>query len=714
MSELWTNFFTSSPFIPHGHCYLWKTNLVGLHLLSDAFIALAYFSIPITLFSFVRQRRDLPFDWIFLLFAAFIVACGTTHLMGIWTLWYPTYWLSGAIKAVTAMVSVFTALQLVPLVPQALALPSPAQLEQANQQLQVQIKERLRVELELRKYQDNLEQLVAQRTNELIQTNAQLQQEIVERQHTEAALRQSQETIRQQLTEIEAIYTNAPIGLCMLDTNFRYIRVNKQLAEINGISESEHLGRTVHEVLPELGEMQKPVFEEIIATRLPVLNRELQGETPAQPGIERSWVVSYYPLQDSDRQVASINIIVQEITERKRAEQEREALYTREQSARQQAETANRVKDQFLAILSHELRTPLNPILGWAKLLQTRSFDSATIVKGLTTIERNAKLQIQLIDDLLDVSRILRNKLILEISSVDLSAVIAAALETVRWAAETKAMQIQLQIDPNVNFVYGDFNRLHQVIGNLLSNAVKFTPSGGQIEVCLKQNGSCVQINVSDTGKGISPDFLPHVFEYFQQADSSTTRQFGGLGLGLAIVRNLVDLHGGSVTVESPGEDKGATFSVKLPLVPASLVLPENKSTKSSTLPNLVGVKIFIVEDDDDSREFLCILLRKSGAIVTAAASALEALSNFTNSQPNILLCDIGMPEMDGYSFIRQIRTMSPEQGGNIPAIALTAYAGETDKQQVLAAGFTKHVAKPVVVNELIASIAELVKISIS
>jgi PAS domain S-box-containing protein len=711
MSELWTTFFTSSPFIPHGHCYLWKTNLVWLHLLSDGFIALAYYSIPITLFSFVRQRRDLPFDWIFLLFAAFIVACGSTHLMDIWTLWYPTYWLSGAIKAVTAIVSVFTALQLVLLVPQALALPSPAQLEQANQQLQIEIGERVRVEQELRKYQDNLEHLVTLRSNELIQTNTQLQQEIVERQHTEVALRQSQETIRQQLTEIEAIYTNAPIGLCMLDTNLRYIRVNKRLAEINGIPESDHLGRTVHEVLAELGDVQKPVFEEIIATKLPILNREVHGETPAQPGVERSWLLSYYPLQDGDRQVASINIIVQEITERKRAEKEREALYAREQFARQQAETANRVKDQFLAILSHELRTPLNPILGWAKLLQTRSFDNATTVKALTTIERNAKLQIQLIDDLLDVSRILRNKLILEISPVDLAGVITAALETVRWAAETKGIKIQLQIDPNVNFVYGDFNRLHQVIGNLLSNAVKFTPSGGQVEVSLKQDSSCVQINVSDTGKGISPDFLPHVFEYFQQADSSITRQFGGLGLGLAIVRNLVDLHGGNVTVESPGEDQGTTFSVKLPLVPASLLLPENKSTKSPTLPNLVGVKIIIVEDDDDSREFLCILLRESGAIVTAASSGVEALSNFTKFQPNILLCDIGMPEMDGYSFIREIRTMSPEQGGNIPAIALTAYAGETDKQQVLAAGFTKHVAKPFVADELIASIAELVKI---
>ncbi|MBD2606432.1 response regulator [Scytonema hofmannii FACHB-248] len=712
MSELWTTFFTSSPFIPHGHCYLWKTNLVWLHLLSDGFIALAYYSIPITLFCFVRQRRDLPFDWIFLLFAGFIVACGTTHLMEIWTLWYPTYWLSGAIKAFTAMISVFTALQLVPLIPQALALPSPAQLEQANQQLQIQIGERVRVEQELRKYQDNLEHLVLVRSNELIQTNAQLQQEIVERQHTEVALRQSQETIRQQLTEIEAIYTNAPIGLCMLDTNFRYIRVNKRLAEINGISESEHLGRTVHEVLAELGDVQKPVFEEIIATRLPILNREVHGETPAQPGVERSWLASYYPLEDSDRQVASINIIVQEITERKRAEKEREALYASEQFARQQAENANRVKDQFLAILSHELRTPLNPILGWAKLLQTRSFDSATTVKALATIERNAKLQIQLVDDLLDVSRILRNKLILEISSVDLAGVITAAVETVRWAAEAKGIQIQLQIDPNVNFVYGDFNRLHQVIGNLLSNAVKFTPSGGQVEVCLRQDSSCVQINVRDTGKGISSDFLPHVFEYFQQADSSTTRQFGGLGLGLAIVRNLVDLHGGSVTVESPGEDQGTTFSVKLPLVPTSLLLAENRSTKSSTLPNLVGVKIIIVEDDDDSREFLCILLRECGAIVTPAASGLEALSNFIKFQPNILLCDIGMPEMDGYSFIRQIRTMSPEQGGNIPAIALTAYVSETDKYQVLAAGFTKHVAKPVVPDELITSIAELVKIS--
>jgi PAS domain S-box-containing protein len=712
MSELWTTFFTSSPFIPHGHCYLWKTNLVWLHLLSDGFTALAYYSIPITLFCFVRQRRDLPFDWIFLLFAAFIVACGTTHLMDIWTLWYPTYWLSGAIKAVTAIVSVFTALQLVPLVPQALALPSPAQLKQANQQLQIEIAERLRVEQELRKYQDNLEHLVLVRSNELIQTNAQLQQEIVERQHTEVALRQSQKIIRQQLTEIEAIYTNAPIGLCMLDTNFRYIRVNKQLAEINGIPESEHLGRTVHELLPDLVEVLKPVFEEIIATRLPILNCEVQGETPAQPGIKRLWLASYYPLQDSDRQVASINIIVQEITERKLAEKEREALYASEKFARQQAENANRVKDQFLAILSHELRTPLNPILGWSKLLQTRSFDSATTVKALATIERNAKLQIQLVDDLLDVSRILRNKLILEISSVDLAAVITAAIETVRWAAETKAIQIQLHIDPNINFVYGDFNRLHQVIGNLLSNAVKFTPSGGKVEVSLRQDSSCVQINVTDTGKGISPDFLPHVFEYFQQADSSITRQFGGLGLGLAIVRNLVDLHGGSVTVESLGEDQGATFSVKLPLVPASLLLPKNRSTESSTLPNLVGVKIIIVEDDDDSREFMCILLRECGAIVTPASSGLEALSNFTKFQPNILLCDIGMPEMDGYGFIRQIRTMSPEQGGNIPAIALTAYVGETDKQQVLAAGFTKHVAKPFAADELIISIAELVKIS--
>ncbi|GAB1543118.1 hypothetical protein NUACC21_57920 [Scytonema sp. NUACC21] len=227
----------------------------------------------------------------------------------------------------------------------------------------------------------------------------------------------------------------------MLDTNFRYIRVNKQLAEINGIPESEHLGRTVREVLPELGELQEPIFQQIIATRLAILNCEVQGETPAQPGILRSWLVSYYPLLDADSQVLSINIIVQEITDRKRLEQQREEILAREQSARQEAEAANRVKDQFLAILSHELRTPLNPILGWVNLLQSRSFDTATTAKALTIIKRNAKLQIQLIDDLLDVSRILRHKLTLEITSVDLAGVIAAAVETIGWAADTGSIR---------------------------------------------------------------------------------------------------------------------------------------------------------------------------------------------------------------------------------------------------------------------------------
>ncbi len=452
MLKLFNYLFTSSDFIPHGHCYLWKPGLVWLHILSDALTAVAYYSIPITLFYFVRQRRDLPFDWVFLLFAGFIIACGTTHLMEIWTLWHPTYWLSGAIKVFTATISVFTALQLVPLVPQALALPSPAQLEFANQQLQTQIAERLRVEQELRKYQDNLEELVTLRSHELIQTNVQLQQEIEEHRRTEISL-------------------------------------------------------------------------------------------------------------------------VQEITERKRLEQQREALLAREQSARQQAEAANRVKDQFLAILSHELRTPLNPILGWVNLLKTRSFDSATTTKALTIIERNAKLQIQLIDDLLDVSRIIHHKLTLEISDVDLAAVIAAAVETMDWAASAKAIQIQIQLDPNVSPISGDFNRLQQVVGNLLSNAIKFTPSGGEVKVCLKQDSCCVQISVSDTGIGISPDFIPYIFEYFRQADSSTTRKFGGLGLGLAIARNLVELHGGTVAVESPGEGNGATFTVKLPLVPASLLV---------------------------------------------------------------------------------------------------------------------------------------------
>ncbi|WP_375469156.1 PAS domain S-box protein [uncultured Nostoc sp.] len=387
---------------------------------------------------------------------------------------------------------------------------------------------------------------------------------------------------------------------------------------------------------------------------------------------------------------------------------ERAQLMASLQQQKEQLVQANRIKDEFLAVLSHELRTPLNPILGWSKLLQIKKYDQATTTRALETIERNAKLQTQLIEDLLDVSRILQGKLSLNIAPVNLESAIAAAIETVRLAAEAKSIQINTVLEPNIGQVTGDSARLQQVIWNLLSNAIKFTPQGGQVEISLQSLGSQAQLRVSDTGKGISPDFLPYVFDYFRQADGATTRKFGGLGLGLAIVRHIVELHGGTVQAESLGEEQGATFTVMLPLIKIYLNNHESEQ-QPNDLPDLNGIKVLLVDDERDTRELIAFILEQCGAVVTQAASAVEALRVMPQFQPNLLLSDIGMPEVDGYMLMRQIRAMSPEMGGTIPAIALTAYAAEVDYQQAIAAGFEQHITKPVEPAKLIRAIANLI-----
>ncbi|KYC43851.1 histidine kinase [Scytonema hofmannii PCC 7110] len=385
-------------------------------------------------------------------------------------------------------------------------------------------------------------------------------------------------------------------------------------------------------------------------------------------------------------------------------------LYEAEQAARETAEAANRFKDEFLAVLSHELRTPLNPILGWAKLLRTRKFDPAACDRALETIERNAKLQTQLIDDLLDVSRILQGKLSLNVCPVNLASVIEAAIETVGLSARAKSIEMRLILEPDVGQVSGDANRLQQVIWNLLSNAVKFTEVGGEVEIRLEQVGSQVQIRITDTGLGIAPEFLPYVFDYFRQADSATTRQFGGLGLGLAIVRHLVELHGGSVRVDSPGVGQGATFTVTFPLFKGSKTkdtIDKPSGVSFSALP-LVGFQILVVDDDADMREFLTFVLEEYGATVTTVASAFEALTALSQFHPNVIISDIGMPQMDGYMLMQQVRSLKPEQGGEIPAIALTAYAAEIDYHRAMAAGFQLHIPKPVEPEELVRAIQSL------
>ncbi|MDZ8051416.1 MAG: PAS domain S-box protein [Aulosira sp. ZfuVER01] len=374
---------------------------------------------------------------------------------------------------------------------------------------------------------------------------------------------------------------------------------------------------------------------------------------------------------------------------------ERAELVVSLQQQTEQLIQANRLKDEFLAVLSHELRTPLNPILGWSKLLRTQKCDEATTTRALETIERNAKLQTELIEDLLDVSRILQGKLNLNITQVDPASTIAAAVENVQLAAEAKCIQLQVQLQPNVGKICGDRNRLQQVVWNLLSNAVKFTPPNGRIEIRLASLGSQVQLQVEDTGKGISPDFLPYVFDYFRQADSTNTRKFGGLGLGLAIVRHLVELHGGTVRAESPGEGQGATFTVTLPLIQTHLDSYQGKK-QLDEFPDLNGVKVLVVDDDFDTGDLISYFLEQLGAEVTQVRSPTEALQVLIDFQPNVLLSNIGIPEIDGYTLIRQIRAMPPELGGQIPVIALTAYTEDIQQPQNLLAGFQTHITKPI------------------
>jgi PAS domain S-box-containing protein len=710
ISQLWTNFFTSGSFIPHGHCYLWQTNLVWLHILSDAFIALAYYSIPATLFYFVRKRQDLPFDWIFLLFIAFIVACGTTHLIEIWTLWYPTYWVSGFVKALTAMISVITALQLVPLVPLALALPSPAQLEQANQELQTQIAERLRVEKELRKYQNHLEEMVAVRTNEITKTNEQLRQEILERQRILEVLRQSEERYRYLAEAIpQLVWTTDANGECDF--------FNQNWCEYTGLTLEQSLGSGWLAALhPDDIQNANEVWSNAVKNST-TYNNEYRFKR-ASDGSYRWQLARGLPLKDEQGIVVKWFGTCTDIHEQKQILEERAHLLELEQIARAKAETANRIKDEFLAVLSHELRTPLNAILGWSKLLQSRRLDQAKTSKALATIERNATLQVQLIEDLLDISRILQGKLTLNITKINLKSTILSALETMRLAAETKLIEVSTVFEPDVGQVMGDLTRLQQVVWNLVSNAIKFTPKGGKIEVRLEQADGYAQIIVSDTGKGISAEFLPFVFDCFRQADSTSTRNFGGLGLGLAIVRNIVEIHGGIVKADSQGEGKGAMFTINLPLLPdesASLTSEQNDPTflTSNSLP-LNGIRVLVVDDDTDSRDIIAFVLEQDGAFVIAVSSAFEALESLAEIKPDVLISDIGMPEMDGYMLIHQVRDLTPEEGGKIPAIALTAFARNNDQQEALKAGFQMHLSKPIDPQKLIAAITKVVETKVS
>ena len=412
------------------------------------------------------------------------------------------------------------------------------------------------------------------------------------------------------------------------------------------------------------------------------------------------------PDQDLNDIIASVGFQIGQFHERKRAEEKLAHLLVRERAARADAEKANRLKDEFLATLSHELRTPLNAVIGWARMLKSGRLDSESSLHAIDVIERNAWAQTQIIEDILDVSRVITGKLQLHLTPVDLVAVVEAALDGVRPALEAKEIRIETDYQQGLKIIAGDADRLQQVVWNLLSNASKFTPAGGTVGIRVGQDEKYASVVISDTGPGIAPEFLPHVFERFRQADGSTTRTHGGLGLGLAIVRHLVELHGGLIGVENVASGSGAVFTVKLPLPTAELALETPPATAALEDPvseiDLAGVRILVVEDDLDALDLLTINLTEHGAKVRGVGSAVEALELLENEPFDLLISDIGMADTDGYNLIRQVRNEETDKGDHIPAIALTAYARTQDRIRAIAAGYNTHVAKPVEIRELV------------
>jgi signal transduction histidine kinase/ActR/RegA family two-component response regulator len=530
----------NSAFHGHGYCYLWQTDLVAAHVVSDTLIGLSYLAISLTLVYLVRRTREgLPYSWMFVAFGTFIVACGATHFMEIWTLWTPVFWLSADIKIVTAAASVATAVLLPPLVPRVLHMVELARVSEERRQ---------------------------------------------------ALARAS-------------------------------------------------------------GELERRVLE-----RTAALNASLE----------------------------------------------------REQALRATAEAANRTKEEFLATVSHELRTPLNAIMGWAEILQRTEPTPEQTTHGITAIARNARAQARVVDDLLDVARIASGKLTLDWKTVELAPVVHAALEIVRPAADARAITVHDDSGDEALMVRGDPARLQQITWNLLSNAVKFTPEGGRIDVRVERSASHARIVVTDTGIGFDAAFTPYLFDRFTQADSSTTRPFAGLGLGLAISRHLVELHGGSITAKSEGSGKGATFTVEIPLARDPVRLTPEGSPIDVPGRRLNDTRVLVIDDDVESRDVVAAIVASAGGQVVTAKTAADGLAGAMSMSPDVVVCDIGMAHEDGYAFIRQLRSADRPEIRSVPVVALTGYAGADEARRAVEAGFDLHLAKPVSPDVLVDALAGL------
>jgi PAS domain S-box-containing protein len=528
---------------------------------------------------------------------------------------------------------------------------------------------------------------------------------------------------------LAAIVDNSDDAIVGKDLSSIITSWNQGAQRIFGYTAEEMIGTSIKRLIPA----DRQDEEDKILARLRRGERFDHFETirVTKDGRELHVSLTISPIKDARGNIVGASKIARNITDRKLAETalraaqeaaeaanaEKAQLLESERLARADAERASRIKDEFLATLSHELRTPLNAVLGWSTILRGRKNLDQEMTQALETIDRNARIQGQIIEDLLDMSRIISGKVRLDVQPLDLPGILLEAVDTMRTSASAKGVRLQTVIDPLNATILGDPNRLQQVFWNLLSNSIKFTPKHGRIQVLLQRVNSHVEVSVIDTGEGISPDFLPYIFNRFQQADASTTRRYGGLGLGLAIVKNLVELHGGTVRAKSGGVGKGATFIVSLPLTvfhpPPDQGEREHPKSKALALPvpptiSLEGLRILAVDDDADARSLLRVLLESAGATAYLASSAKEGLEQLLRRPVDVLICDIGMPETDGYALIRQIRTLGDPEKSGVAAVALTAYARLEDRMAAIQAGFQNHLPKPVEPAELLAVVSSL------
>jgi PAS domain S-box-containing protein len=497
-------------------------------------------------------------------------------------------------------------------------------------------------------------------------------------------IRHAEDAVRLAEREWRLTFETITDGACFVDRDGAIRRCNARFRALVGATE-ELTGRSVCSVLrPLVGEPG------------PELDLEA-GPWSREVAVGERWLrLSATRITLGSKGSAGTVWIVSDITEHKQVEDISARLLAVEQQARAQAESANRTKDEFLAVLSHELRTPLTSMLGWLRMLRTRRLDAAGVERAYDVLERSTRLQAQIVEDLLDVSRVISGKMVLTLSPVSVASVIDAALDSQRAAAAAKRLTITTEVERTARLV-ADAGRLQQVFVNLISNAVKFTPPGGRITIRAVSTPHSVMVSVSDTGRGIGPDILPYVFEPFRQAEGPHSRVHTGLGLGLAIVRHLVELHGGTVSVTSEGPERGSTFAVTLPTdIAASVQTFEAADGPDLRGADLRGLRVLVVEDESDTRDILDVLLRESGADVQAVPDAEAAMEAMKSRPPDVLISDIGMPEMDGYDLIRQVRRLSPDAGGRVPAIALTAFAHGSDHREALRAGYDRHLAKPV------------------